>query len=203
MIIVTRQERITDATVSSPVTLSQKPRPCIDPDVRIWPAVEKSMQGGKFARKRGSRRHADRSAKPQASSARAQRTVRYREGRTLMKYHDVEPITRQEAEKNLASEDIAVMCLTLVSMAFFDPDAEWVERVCTNFLAHPAAEIRAISATCLGHLARIHRDPQLERVRSVLKELLKDPEVRPFALDALEDIDTFLGPEAGGSSQKH
>jgi HEAT repeat len=125
------------------------------------------------------------------------------ERRTLMRYHDVEPITRQEAEKNLASADIAVMCLTLVRIAFFDPDAEWVEGVCTKLLAHPAAEIRSASATCLGHLARIHRDPELARVRPLLSEMLKDPEVRPFALDALEDIDTFLGPQTGSSFQKH
>ncbi len=120
-----------------------------------------------------------------------------------MEYRAVEPITRQEAEDNLASEVIPLICETLVSIAYFDADADWVERVCTKCLAHPAVEIRALSATCLGHLARIHGDPRLARVRPLLKEMLKDPSVRPFALDALDDLDTFLGPEPGASFQKH
>ncbi len=77
-----------------------------------------------------------------------------------MKYQAVEPMTRETAEDNLASGDITLMCTTLVSMAFTDQDAAWVERVCIEFLAHPEADIRKISCTCLGHLARIHRDPQ-------------------------------------------
>ena len=120
-----------------------------------------------------------------------------------MEYRAVEPMTRQEAEENLASGEINLMCATLVSIAFYDEDADWVERVCTEFLAHPDSGIRAISCTCLGHLARIHGDPKLARVRPGLKQMLKDPEVASYAEDALGDIDVYLGPEAGRKQLRH
>ena len=115
-----------------------------------------------------------------------------------MQYRAPKPTPRHEAEKNLASGDISLICDTMVNIAFFEPDADWVEGVCVEFLTHhPAYQVRAISATCLGHLARIHRNSRLARLRPLLKEMLQDPQVWPYASDALDDFDMFLDPEPG------
>jgi hypothetical protein len=52
--------------------------------------------------------------------------------------------------------------------------------------------VRWYAAICLGHLARIHRQLDLEVVLQRLTELQTDPLVKAGADDALDDIRFFL-----------
>ena len=108
-----------------------------------------------------------------------------------MEYRQLEPIERQEAERNLATGDTSLICETLLRIAFFEPDAIWAEGQCFELLGHSSSEVRQVAATCLGHLARIHRSPALVRAQPMLEELLKDPEVAGAAQAALDDIEMF------------
>jgi hypothetical protein len=52
--------------------------------------------------------------------------------------------------------------------------------------------VRWVAAICFGHLARIHRQLDLELVLQRLVEMRSDPLVSTAADDALEDIKFFL-----------
>ncbi len=60
------------------------------------------------------------------------------------------------------------------------------------FSRHEDQNVRSVSATCFGHLARIHRQLDLEMVLQRLVEMRSDPPVASAAEDALEDIKFFL-----------
>jgi hypothetical protein len=53
--------------------------------------------------------------------------------------------------------------------------------------------VRGMSALCLGHLARIHRQLDLDRVLPILHGLEADQDIGWRVGDALDDIESFLG----------
>jgi hypothetical protein len=109
-----------------------------------------------------------------------------------VRFHDVRPIDRAEAEAAFESGDTAAVNRALVSVAYHDPDWRWVQDVCLRFLEHDDAAVKGLAATCLGHLARIHRQLDRERVIHRLEALSDDPELRGRAEDALDDIEHYL-----------
>jgi hypothetical protein len=54
------------------------------------------------------------------------------------------------------------------------------------------AGIRATAALCIGHVARIHRVLDLDRVLPALQRLQSDPEVGWRVADVIDDIESFL-----------
>ena len=110
-----------------------------------------------------------------------------------MRYEDVLPITRQEAELAFSSNNETTICDALIRITYHDPDWKWVQLKCLYFGKHPISEIRRLAATCVGHLARIHGILDIDPVYSLLHELLTDPDVSGSAQDALDDMNTYLG----------
>lgn len=109
-----------------------------------------------------------------------------------MYYKEILPITREEAEISFSSGNLQEICDALVRLTYHDPDWRWVQEQCLHFGKHPQSEIRGLAATCIGHLARIHGVLDMQSVRPLLDELLKDPEVSGRAQDALDDIEVYL-----------
>ena len=56
--------------------------------------------------------------------------------------------------------------------------------------AHPA--VTGLAVTSLGHIARIHRQLDLDKVLPVLEKLRSDPEIGGRVEDALDDIRKYL-----------
>jgi hypothetical protein len=110
-----------------------------------------------------------------------------------MKYQRPAPLTKAEAEIVLASGDTHAMCEALVALALYEPDCGWTHERCIELARHSEWTLRAIAATCLGHLARIHGTLDLERVSPLLVELTRDPRTRGYAQDAVGDIKMFMG----------
>jgi len=110
-----------------------------------------------------------------------------------MHYEEVLPITRDEAESVFATTDPVKVCNALVRITYHDPDWRWVQERCLHFARHSDPDICGCAATCLGHLARVHRVLDVEKVIPVIEELLIHPELAGIAEDALDDIKMFLG----------
>jgi hypothetical protein len=113
-----------------------------------------------------------------------------------MEYRAPRPITREAAEEAFASGDRWRVCEALVDVAFFDPNWQWVESVCVRLSDASAVEVRAIALTCLGHLARIHRQLDLDLAAPVIRRGLADAQLAGQAQDALDDLIVFLGTDA-------
>lgn len=109
-----------------------------------------------------------------------------------MRYQDVPPLSRDEAEAIFAGDDHAAIIDALLSITFHDPDWRWVQGHCLRLARHPSSSVRSLAGLCFGHLARIHRELDLDIVLPVLHELTRHPDTRGQAEDALDDIDTFL-----------
>lgn len=65
----------------------------------------------------------------------------------------------------------------LVALAFYDPDASWVQEQCLRLIAEERAseQARYIAVICLDHLLRIHEYLDFDRVLAVIDELQEDP----------------------------
>ncbi len=109
-----------------------------------------------------------------------------------MKYHEIFPMGRPELEVLLESGNESAIIEALLSAAYYDPDWRWVQGVCLRFLDHAEVAVRSNAATCLGHIARIHKTLDLELVLTRLLPLKRDAAIGPWVEDALEDIRFFL-----------
>jgi len=112
-----------------------------------------------------------------------------------MKYEEVEPITRHRAERLLAKNDRESICRTLVRVAMFEPDRHWAQGQCLRFAIHQDSFVRGVAATCLGHLARLHKVIDEDEVMPVVRQLLHDvdPQTRAIAEDTISDFSIYLG----------
>jgi hypothetical protein len=108
-----------------------------------------------------------------------------------LKYREPHPVSREAAEAAFDSENPEQIAEALVNVAFHDTDWRWAQERCLGFLRDDVAAVRQIAVTCLGHLARIHRRLDLERVLPALDEVSHDPAVQ--VEDALDDIHMFIG----------
>jgi len=109
-----------------------------------------------------------------------------------MNYQDSKSYNKLDLEKAFASRDVKSICEALVFVALNDSDWRWVQNKCLEFLSDESPDIRGLAATCLGHIARIHRQLDKEKVLIALREHLDDNIISGQIADALDDIDMFL-----------
>ena len=104
-----------------------------------------------------------------------------------------EPAWRSHDRAELAfrSNDARAICSALADAALTDPDRGWVENWCVALAAHEELTVRQMAATCIGHVAR--RFETIDPIALVaLEGLLRDPDVRGYAEDALADVRAVL-----------
>ena len=100
---------------------------------------------------------------------------------------------RRELEALIESGNDEAIIDALLSAAYYDPDWRWAQGVSLRFLDHATLGVRSNAATCLGHIARIHKKMDLDLVLPKLLAMQGDPAIRPWIEEALEDIRFFLG----------
>jgi HEAT repeat len=109
-----------------------------------------------------------------------------------MKYQEIFPMDRSELEKLIESGNTTAIVDGLLSAAYHDPDWRWVQDLCLRFLDHTDPNVRRNAALCLGYVARIHRDLDLELVLPKLMALKRDPVIAGSLEDALNDIRRYI-----------
>jgi hypothetical protein len=111
----------------------------------------------------------------------------------MMKYEEIEPMERSDVLRALNSGDTRSLSRALVSAALHDPDRAWIEGLLKRFLAHDDPWVRGIAATCVAHVARLHRALDVATIVPLLERLKSDPSTIGKAQDALDDIEMFVG----------
>ena len=101
-------------------------------------------------------------------------------------------VSRDEVARAFEAGDPDTLSRVLIGLAFHEPDWRWAQDRCLEALGHQSPVVRGLAATCLGHVARIHKRLELERVRPRLLALQDDPYAGGRARDALADIARFL-----------
>lgn len=83
------------------------------------------------------------------------------------------------------------LCKGLVELVFSGERPAESLQICLALSVHPNREVRGVVATCIGHLARLHRDLDLSQADSALTRISEDPKLKGRAEDAREDIRQF------------
>ncbi len=103
------------------------------------------------------------------------------------------PARRDELERALAEGDDDAVQETIVALTLHDADGTWVQDHCLALKDHPSWQARATAMTCLGHIARIHRSIDIDRVLPPLRSAMSDPRTAGYAEQAIEDIEIYVG----------
>lgn len=111
-----------------------------------------------------------------------------------MEYRDPGTGGREELLAAIEKDDAQELCEAMIAAALNVDDWEWLQDEFVERLHHPDINVRAIAATSLGHVARIHGRLDVARVRPLLEELRQHQKTRGFADTALEDIEMFARP---------
>ena len=109
-----------------------------------------------------------------------------------MKYHEVVPISRQDAALAFSSGSPRDITHSLIRVVYHDPDWRWAQELCIEYAKHPDSSVAGLAVTCFGHLARIHGELDLERVLPILEELKQDEEIAGRVEEALDDISIYM-----------
>lgn len=110
----------------------------------------------------------------------------------MIEYTNPLPINRNKAVEIFLTGSNNDICDALLAVTLHDEDWKWVQMQCLHFLGHTDPNVSGLAATCLGHLARIHRKLDRELVIRALKKWLKDEKISGRVQDALDDIEIFL-----------
>lgn len=110
----------------------------------------------------------------------------------MRKYQTPQYINKKLAEEAFETNDMKTICEALVAVALHEQDWKWAQDKCLGFLESESSDIRGLAATCLGHIARIHRELDKEKVLSALQTHLSDEYISGQVSDALDDIEMFL-----------
>jgi hypothetical protein len=109
-----------------------------------------------------------------------------------MQYQEITPVDRHEAEVIFDGNDLDMTRVTLVRVAYHEPDHVWAQDCCLRFCDHEDSQVRAVAAICLGHIARIHGKLDLHKVMPVMRRLLKEQPIAGQVEDALDDIKRYV-----------
>ena len=118
-----------------------------------------------------------------------------------MRYEDPVAFSKHDAEAAFHSGNEELILEALLGVSWFCPDWQWVQNHCMIFLESPNIKIKSLAITCLGHLARIHGQIDVEFIHSRLSQMLNDPELGGIAEDALGDIKMFAAGAEGEDEQ--
>lgn len=107
------------------------------------------------------------------------------------KYEEVRSIEKAIAEQIFLDEDKDSICSAMVSVAFYEQDWKWAQEKFIELFFSSDSDISGLAATCLGHLARIHKTIEKQRVLKILRDgVNKDNQGRID--DAIDDIEMFV-----------
>ena len=109
-----------------------------------------------------------------------------------LKYGELEPLSRQEAETALKVADDAETVMLLLRLANTEGDWEWNQNLCLSYANSPSSEIRRAAVQGLGDVARLHGQLDVPKVKAALMALWEHQELRGTIEDALGDIQVFV-----------
>ena len=106
----------------------------------------------------------------------------------------VEPteISKNEFVQTIASGSIESKCDAIVRAAHFILDYDWLIFEFSKLINDPDHQIRGVTVTCIGHIARLHEYSDKQQLLQIVEPLLSDSEIGGYVEDAIDDINTFL-----------
>lgn len=111
-----------------------------------------------------------------------------------MKYEEIPPIERVDAEAAIASGVPPRIADAVLRASLSNIDPAWVEAACLRSLTHPDLQVRWAALSALGNLARRYRYLDVDDVLAALEPLRGNAVLNGKVSDLLDDIDTYVRP---------
>ncbi|WP_223874833.1 hypothetical protein [Salinispora oceanensis] len=110
-------------------------------------------------------------------------------------FHNPPPATSADVRAAVDGGELVSALDAMVGAALYG-DGDWKELqdLYLELLNHESCQVKALAATCLGHLARVYGQLDETRVVAALRHVRSVPNVGGAAVVALEDIELFLHP---------
>jgi hypothetical protein len=102
-----------------------------------------------------------------------------------------ENFSKKQILEQLKSNKVSIVTNALLYATFNFNDWVWVQDECLKLVNNQNIDIKGLSVTCLGHLARIHSSIDKEKVLPILFIKLNDKDISGRVQDALDDIKMF------------
>lgn len=114
---------------------------------------------------------------------------------TVRQFRNPPPATPADVRAAIAGGEFSAVLDAMVGSALYDT-GDWreLQDLHLELLHHEDRQVRALAATCLGHLARVYGRLDEQRVVAALRRAGSDPLVADRATNALDDIEVFLHP---------
>ncbi|MEU2615169.1 hypothetical protein ABZ570_26855 [Micromonospora sp. NPDC007271] len=110
-------------------------------------------------------------------------------------FHNPPPATPADVRAALDRGELSRALDAMVGAVLYG-DGDWKElqELYLGLLDHEDRQVKALAATCLGHLARVYGRMDEARVVAALRRVRSAPYVGGAAITGLEDIELFLHP---------
>lgn len=93
----------------------------------------------------------------------------------------------------LLDEDMEFCCKLLLKITFNCDDWKCIQDICIEIInSNKEENICALAVTCLGHLARIHRVIEKDKVLSIFNDNKENPNLSGVIENAIDDIEMFV-----------
>lgn len=103
-----------------------------------------------------------------------------------------EKYSRQELEAMLESKNDNVVVDALMYLCFNINDQQWVLQKCIDAIKFGINDdIKGLGITCIGHVARIYKEIDKDKIIPFLESRLQDASLAGRVQDALDDISKF------------
>lgn len=107
-------------------------------------------------------------------------------------YEEPRNIDKTEFLAIVASGVMSLICDAIVRAAHFINDYDWLLQQYKLLLKHSDLEVRGVTVTCIGHLARLKEHAEKDELLNILEPLLSDSDLVGRVEDAIDDVNTFL-----------
>lgn len=109
-----------------------------------------------------------------------------------MKFEQIKPISKVNAElvfKSGVDNDIVEV---LIRLAYHHNDWRWVQSKCLHYVENDNDSLKQTAILCLGHLARIHKQLDIEIVMPIVDRLKSQSNLQGRIEDFLDDVSIYI-----------
>lgn len=107
-------------------------------------------------------------------------------------YDEPKEASKTEFTDIVRTGDVAMICDAIVRAVYFIPDYDWLLKQYILLSKHPDLEVRGVTITCIGHLARLNGKANKTQLLEILKPLLANRELSGRVEDAIDDVNAYL-----------
>ena len=92
----------------------------------------------------------------------------------MLTYVEPTDISKGEFAQIIESGTIESKCDAIVRAVNFISDYDWLLSQFINLVSHPDEQVRGVTVTCIGHMARLYDQSSKQDLLKILQPLLLD-----------------------------